>query len=1167
MLRKHLFVFYGFILSLFPFAAGVFATTPAATGIHTFASSSALAEGRWVRISISETGIYQITDAELRKMGFTDPSRVGVYGFGGNLLDEAFSKPHIDDLPEVAVYRDEAKKRILFYGSGLVKWNFAGRQMFVHEVEEADKIRKDTTYIPRFTHRNNPYATEASYFLHQKEAPAVGMGRLASGREGEVVRSFQDYALHEKDEVNIGNTGREMYGESFLYTRTYDFKFSLPAVVADTGIIEVDFIYNVSDAGGTLTGQINGEPFVQSNLQSGVSKYQFARQAFLQTAWIPGDEADKKIRLTFKPGGNNTKTAMLNYIRLNMTRKLQPYGNYTFFRHINARDRLLNYRIDGLSDPVQVWDITNPILPALQEVTTFGQEKGFVPQEKGLREYALVNTQELFPSVTVVGEVENQNLHGLPQTEMVIIVQPKLRSQAERLAEYRRTKDKLSVTVVTPQQLYNEFSSGTPDATAYRLFMKMFYDRSATLGTPPAYLLLFGDGASDNRGIDGSRWKKSVLENCLLTYQSDPSLSEVESYVCDDYFGFLDDNEGGKTDRYGQYTLTSDKLDLGIGRLPVRTTDQAKTVVNKIIAYSDNKVIGNWKNNLCFLGDDGDNNTHMVHADKMVQLIQKDGHEEFVFNKIYLDAYKREMTASGTAYPVAKKKFFDQLQQGALLVNYSGHGATTSITHEKLFMLADAESVNMKRLPVWVTATCDFSRFDDYNTSAGEALLLNPNGGASALFTTTRVVYSDGNLSLNTELIKNLFVKHSDGTRYRMGDVMKLAKCELGAQLNKLNFVLLGDPAMTMSYPEYRMEITEVNGNPADGEPVLMKALSRMTMKGRVLALGSDATASDFNGLVYPTVYDCEESVTAMDNDDTGRPFVFNDRTKKIFAGCDSVRNGEFEFSFIVPKDISYSMKQGMVNLYAYQSSEKEAQGYFKNYILGGTETDIEDDQDPPVIRTLYLNNETFKDGDAVNASPYLYAEIEDNTGINTTGASIGHDLTVTIYSETNSPVKYVLNDYFLTAPGDSRKGTVGFSIPALPDGKYSLELKAWDVFNNSTVRTLSFEVKNGIKPVIFDLRSDRNPVREEVRFLLSHNRPESAVKARIQVYTQMGQCVWDQEMNGMSEFQTTLPITWDLRTASGERVLPGIYIYRASVASDGQHYATKSKKLIILAQ
>ncbi|MGL4294035.1 MAG: type IX secretion system sortase PorU [Bacteroidales bacterium] len=1150
MLRKLLSVFAGILTLWLPFSVDAqLRTQQPVTGIHTFAPSSVLADGRWVRISITETGIYQITDSDLRRMGFTDPAKVAVYGYGGNLLDESFASPHIDDLPKVAFYRDDVKKRILFYGKGLAKWNY-----------------KDG----RFVHQNNFYANEACYFLRQEAETPKGMLLQKEGvAYDRAVDFFHDYALHEKDETNIGSTGREMYGESFLYTRAQTFKFGIEGVIPESSAtVDLDFVYNTNDGGGALIGSIGSRQFMQSSLSNGLGKYYFANRVSGKYSWNnPAD--NPQVNITLKPGGNNTKLALLNYIRLNCQRKLRLYGSYTIFRNILSEQNSLRYQIDeSLSgNAIQVWDVTDPENIIRQDLQQDDRSKiYFTSAVKGLREYVLLDVNASFPGINGWGEIPNQNLHALPQTDMVIIVQPKLRSQAERLAQYRREKDNLHVTIVTPQQIYNEFSSGTADATAYRRFMKMFYDRSVRLGTPPSYLLLFGDGANDNRGIESGRWKKSVLENCLLTYQSEFSLSETRSYVCDDYFGFLDDNEGGKL-KDGYLSLVSDKLDLGIGRLSVRTVTEAKQVVDKIIAYSDNKVVGSWKNNLCFLGDDGDHNLHMDHAEKMVKLVQNAGNHEFVFNKIYLDSYKRENTASGTAYPDAKKIFFDQLQQGALLVNYSGHGATTSITHEKILTLSEAQNLYMKRLPVWITATCDFSRFDHHAVSAGEALLLNPNGGAAALFTTTRVVYSNGNFSINQKMIENLFAKHEDGTRYRMGDIMRLAKCAMSNyDENKLNFLLLGDPSMKMAYPEYRMEITRINDEPVSQIPFEMNALSRVTIKGRVLELGSEETATGFNGILYPTVYDCEEKLLTQDNDQTGA-FTYYDRTRKLFAGMDSVRNGEFDFSFIVPRDISYSGKSGMVNLYAYESNEREAQGYFDGYVLSGTAPEIEDDTLAPIITKLYLNNDSFKDGNVVNNTPYLFAEIEDNTGVNATGASVGHDLAVTIYSDSQIPVRYVLNDYFLTLPGESSKGTLGFSIPQLPDGVYTLELKVWDVYNNSAVRSITFEVKSDLKPVIFDLRTDRNPVQDEVQFIFTHNRPESMLKAKIQVYTQMGQCVWEFEVNGRSDFLTSLPVKWDLRTGSGERILPGIYIYRASLSGDGQHYATKGKKLIVIAQ
>ena len=1147
MLRQYIISSLIFILSCVCF--GIKAQP--VTGKHTFATSSKLSEGIWHKIAIENTDVYQISYSELRKWGFSDPSKVAVYGFGGNIIDESFATPHIDDLPEVAVYHDKDNSRLLFYASGVVKWNYSSSKGFYHE--------------------NNVYSKYGYYFLHQKsdapKSPQVNKASADVINSASVTDEYIDYLVYEKDLESLGNTGREMYGESFNYTRTREFTFDIPGLVANKGKISVDFAVNCN-ATSTLSGTVNGVSFLSGSISSiGSDKYQFAKSFNSNLNYSFDGSGTQKVRLTINPNSGTLKYSNLNYIRLNVTRKLQPYSGATLFRQQPGIGDV-KFNITGNVDKsrLMVWNVSDKTTPVSEELFEESGKLYVIGNDND--EFALIDKKGVFANVSYCGTVANQNLHALAQTDMVIIAAPKMHEQANRLAQFRRENDDLKVLVVAPQQIYNEFSSGTPDATAYRLFMKMFYDRSVTLGNPPAYLLLMGDGACDNRGLNSMNWSSSVLENCLLTYQSVPSLNETESYVCDDYFGFLDDNEGGKLDSYGQITLRSDGLDIGIGRFPVRTPSQAKTMVDKIIAYTSNTEYGTWKNNLVFLGDDGDNNTHMKHAESMVKIIENQNLYEFNFTKIYLDAYKRLSTATGTEYPDAKKEFFENLNSGALIVNYSGHGATTSITHEQLFKLSDAENIKMKKLPVWVTATCDFSRFDQPAMTAGEALVLNPEGGAIAMFTTTRVVYSDGNLRINTELIKNLFDKNTDGTRFRIGDIMKEAKNALGSNTNKLNFTLLGDPSLKLAYPEYKMEITDINGNDMSVvDTVQFKAMENITVKGRVLTLTGNETQSDFNGLIYPTLYDAEETITAVDNDKIGTPFVFNDRTKKLFTGCDSVKNGQFEFSFIVPKDISYSMKSGLLNLYAYCKDKREAQGYFNRYVLGGTSEDIIEDTNGPKINYIFLNSTSFRNGDVVNATPFLYASVEDETGINATGSVIGHDITITIYGEDNSRNKYVLNNYYTTQPGNSAAGTIQYSIPELANGKYTLEFKVWDIFNNSSTAYIEFTVDNSAKPIIFDLSAQQNPVRDEARFLLSHNRPETTVTAKIQVFTQMGQLVYEKDMTASTEFMNSLPIIWDLKTNSGGRVLPGIYIYRAYISSDGQNYAYTSKKLIVLGQ
>ena len=1152
-MRKRLYLFVGLLLFATSFVKAFASNVLATGGIHQYAEQSALSKDKWVRVSVSHTGVYQLTDTDLRRMGFSNPAQVGIYGFGGNMLSESFAKPHIDDIHELGVWRDEAKKRTLFYARGPISWE-----------------AKDG----KFKHRTNPYSTKGYYFLKQKtEAPKAMTGQSSGQNSDKTITSFDSYALHEVDEVNLGATGRMMYGESFLYTPSQQFSLTTPGIkeIEQEAKLDLSFVTNATSAGAKLSVTISDD-VINKTASFSQDSYLLGAEINIAHDFVPASENSTSVRVRFDKNGALVKTARLDYIRVNYQQKLKNTDFFVGFRSLESEQNTLMYKFDIQGKPknLQVWDVTSADNHKSQELIEDEGKMAFVASETGLKEYVLVNTSSIFPDADFVGKVDNQNLHALPQTDMVIIVQPELRQQAERLADYRRKHDSLHVTLVSPQEIYNEFSSATPDATAYRLFMKMFYDRSATQGKAPRYLLLFGDGANDNRGMNSALWTKAMLKNSLLTYQSEYSLNETESYVCDDYFGFLDDNEGGKLDSRGLLTINSDVLDIGIGRLPVRDEKEARQVVDKVIKYSDNEVWGNWKNQLCFMGDDGDHNVHMDHAEDMVSLLKKEGQNGFNIKKIYFDSYKLENSSLGYTYPDVRKELLHQLQQGALLLNYSGHGSTTSIAHERVFLMSDAVNLSMRRLPIWVTATCDFSRYDHPTTSIGEELLLNPKGGGVALFTTSRVVYTDGSKRINTNLLKVLFSKNPDGTRLRLGDVLKESKKAYGidySKPNKLNYSLLGDPSMMMSYPGHNVRITHINGKEVSQEPVLIKALSEVTFRGEILKVGSEEVDTNFDGIVFPTVFDSEEEITTLDNKDTGESFVFKDRNRRLFVGNDSVSKGVFEFSFIMPKDISYSNDYGMLNIYAHDDNGSEAQGYFDNFKIGGTADEVMTDTIGPRITGIYLNNDSFKSGMAVNSTPFLIAYLEDESGINTSGAAIGHDLTATITKNGNTVARYVLNTYFQTDAGNSSNGVVRFSIPELANGKYELHLKAWDLFNNSSQKTVSFEIKSSIKPQIYDLRAKVNPVRDHAEFLLTHNRPESNMSMTIQVYTQMGQLVWEEKLNGSSEYMTDLPITWDLRSFSQTRVAPGIYIYRASISSDGEHYATKSKKLIVLEQ
>ena len=1097
-----------------------------------YASESVLNSGKWVKIQVAEDGIYKLTAADLKKMGFSNLDKVAVYGYGGWPLDEDFSTTYIDDVPEVAVWR--SADYLLFYGKGPRKWEYSS----------SDKS---------FIHTNNPYSNYGYYFVTEKETAGRTMEKAASAAGATLqVTTFDDYVLHEEELVSVNSSGRELYGESFTSTLSRDFTISVPGITNDEGKATLSFI---SRGNGTITMNVDGNALISGSVSVPSDEYEVARELYRERAWMADKGETVKVNIGYSTTGH--KNVHLNYFRLQMKRQLKVYDNYTFFRSLSARGNASRFVIQGADASTLVFDVTDGVNPQQMETSLNGTELSFsIPASASLREFVVVKPSQIKAPVTV-GEVANQNLHALPQQDMIIIAQPNFTTQAERLAEAHRTKDNLTVRVVTPESIYNEFSSGTPDATAYRRFMKMFYDRKTSEADAPKYLLLFGDGSFDNRKLT-SAWKSVDMSNMLLTYQTENSLSS-QSYVIDDYFGFLDDADNKKS-------LQNKKLCLGIGRFPIRTVEQATQMVDKVISYMENKNTGSWKNNLCFMADDGSNTDgfmteHMEFADQLAGYVESE-HPEFLVNKLYYDAYKKDMTA-GT-YPDVRSGLQKLLKDGLLLFNYTGHGGTTALSDEKVLTQTDINQFTYTHLPVWVTATCDFTRFDDLNTSAGEDVFLNKSSGGIALFTTVRVAYSRPNFPINDNVIRNLF-ERNNGRRRTLGEVMQATKNTLSS-VYKLGFCLIGDPAVKIAYSEFGMKVTTVNGQSVDGNSISFKALEKITVEGEVLD-ASGQLVTDFTGIVNPTVKDSKVTVTCLKNSnkDDSPAFTFTDYPNTIFIGNDSVRNGKFSFTFTVPKDISYSNLQGKMNLYAVDTeSGNEAQGNFDNFIVGGTSDTAETDTIGPEIRALYLNDTTFVDGGQVNTTPYFVAELWDKSGVNITGSSVGHDMMLVI--DESTVLSYNLNSYYELLLGEDGTGIVKFPIPALEPGKHTAEFWVWDILNNSTVRTFTFEVVEGLKPFLFDVIATPGIAREQVTFHLMHNRPESRMRVGIMVYDLAGRQLWKHEESGTSGLFENYTVSWDL-TSGGARMRPGVYIYRAAISTDNSKDATKARKFIILGE
>lgn len=1104
-----------------------------------YAAHSQLSSGRWVKIKVEQSGVYRLTASALADMGFTDPSKVSVHGYGGWILDEDFSKgTYLDDVPAIPIWRDG--ESIYFYAKGPVKWEY-------------------NAYDQRFSHTNNPYSTAGYYFV--TDATDVLNMETQASVEGAVrqISTFDDYQVWETESVAVNESGRQLFGESFTTTTSRDFSFTVPGITQDDAIITMRFIAKTSSR-TPVTLEV-GDERLNLSISAPVQYETYTAAVADSGSIVWRGEKNERVNMNVTYGKSGDENAHLDYIRFQMRRALRLYDSQTAFRSTDAIGNVSRFQVGDASSSTIVFEITDTQAPKLVSTALDGSTLSFsISASSQLREFVAFDKNRLNNTPIIVGEINPQDLHGMELPNMVIIVPNAFTSQAERLAEEHRKRDGLKVAVINPEAIYNEFSSGMPEATAYRRMLKMFYDRSTDTNALQ-YLLLFGDGAFDNRGLT-HEWSQnsSLLSNMLLTYQSENSIN-IYSYTSDDYFGVLEDNSGRN--------LASDRMCIGIGRLPVRTYTEARAAVDKIISYMDNTLPGDWKNNITFMADDGSNadtdkQIHMRQANELAQIVQEN-YPEFCINKLYFDAYTKERTGGNASYPDVESNLQKQLRNGVMILNYVGHGNTTSLSDEHVVTQSAIQQYNYPYLPLWITATCDFTRFDALSTSAGESVFLNEKSGGIALFTTTRTVFSGNNANINRALINNLFEKDENGKHLTLGTIIRNAKQALSGDDNKLKFLLIGDPALRLAYPDYEIAVTKINGTPIDeaGTPTI-RALERVTVSGEVRT-PSGVKDPQFSGSLDITVFDSQQTITTLDNFGTGTHFTYTDYPNTLYIGNDSVQQGEFSFTFTVPKDISYSNDFGKMNLYAFNATDSiEAHGSFRDFRVGGTSDTGSDDEAGPEIRYLYLNDTTFVDGGKVNATPLFVASLWDASGINITGSSIGHDMMLII---DNQVVKsYNLNDYYQLS-GEEGTGLVIFSIPELEPGVHTAEFKVWDVLNNSTTQTFSFEVVDDLEPQLIKLYAAPTPAREQVTFYLHHNLPESQLNVRIEVFDMAGRLRWNHEETGSSEAFKAYQLTWNLEGNNGTRLRPGIYIYRASLSSGKSKTVTDANKMIILAQ
>jgi hypothetical protein len=1117
---------------------------------RSYQQSSVLASGNWFRIATGAPGIYKIDIPFLSKLGLNtsnlSSASIRLFGNGGQRLPEAPNGPKYDDLFENALWVEDGgdgilnnTDYILFYAAGPHAWT-------------ADSAQKT------FRHEKNIYSEQSFYYL------AIGAnGKRVNTQAGSpipniTINSYDARYFYELDTVNFLSSGKQWFGEEFssmpgkTLTRTYNVQ--LPSLRNEPGRFSLSAVSRSFGAQGQFNASINGQQVLQQLLPP-VSNgaYDLFAQSMESSGTFSSNTPALAVQLTYVPGGFGAQ-GWLNWFEIHGRGSLSMNGvNQLAFRDWNSRGvgNIGRFILGDAGPQVQVWDITQPLQPVKMNTTLTGSELQFVNDCSHLHEYIAFNNSNFLQPVAI-SRVNNQDLHKPSIVDYVIITHPSLLAEAQRLAQYHRDRSALRVNVVTTEQVYNEFSSGSPDPVAIRDYVKMFYDRAGNDSTlRPRYLLLFGDGSYD--------YKDRIRNNTNLVpaYESDVSLDPLASYTSDDFFGFLDD--GDDISGNGTYLL-----DIGIGRIPAADPASAKAIVDKIIAYTSPQALGPWRNEMTFVADDEDANLHLQDAE-VITGAAKSTAPVFNLDKIYLDAFRQEGGAGGSRYPEVNQAINSKFFNGTLIWNYSGHGGFRRLAEEVVLDQEIINNINNPfRLPLFITATCDVAPYDNpLAGSIGENLLMREKTGAIALMTTTRLVFAFSNRVMNENYIRTALTRKADSTYPTLGEAVRRAKnftyTFFGDVINNRKFTLLGDPALTIGLPEYRVTTTEINAKPVTAVPDTLKALDTYTVSGEITDALGNALPS-FNGTVYPVVFDKPQLQQTKGNDPGSSVTNFSVQKNVLFRGKAKVVNGRFDFKFIVPKDINYSFGQGKIAYYA-DNAVRDGNGVLSNIIVGGTGTGNGDAQGPNL--RAWMNDEKFVDGSITNNAPVLLVKLSDSSGINIMGTGIGHDLVAMLDNDPEQT--FILNQFYEAELDNYQKGTVRYQLPVLEDGMHTLTIKAWDVFNNSSQVSISFQV---IKPEHFTLShvlNYPNPFTTNTSFWFEHNRPGEQMSVFIQVYTVSGKLVKTLRQTIFSTGNRSSEVNWDGRDDYGSKLARGVYIYRLRVkASDGKA-AEKWEKMFIL--
>jgi hypothetical protein len=1098
------------------------------------AQESVLRSGSWSKLAIEKNGIYKINYDLLKKMGFDpakiDPRKIKIFGQGGGMLPQPNSSARPHDLVENAIYVQ-----------GESDGKFDKQDFLLFYAEGPDEFRYDVNR-DIFFYQNNLYSDRNYYFLTVSEDTGKRMGTSENKGTGfPVIREFNDFVYYEQDmlKLNDPKSGREWYGEKFgISTNQYTFPFTVSGIRPGSSFKMVSSVLSQSYTNSSFKVSVNGVFLTEQNIppipntRYGVKAIHKRDTLQLDASALGADTRsshDVKYEFIKDTGASD---GYLDFFLLNFNRSLALYNNQTFFvSGASLAHPVSQFEIASVPAGATIWDITDPADCKTQNFSLNGGTATFSTPTDQLKEFLIFTAAVDAP--TVVGKIDNQNLHGLSAPNLIIVTHPLFKNEALRLAAHRQAFSGWTAQVVTPEEIFNEFSSGRQDVTAIRDFVKHLYDKNpASLKA----LLLFGKCSYDFKD------RSPGNTNFVITYESRNSLHPLQTFSSDDYFAFMEDHEGEWREDPAQHHT----MDIGVGRLPVMTPEEAKNCVDKIIDYDTNKKnFGSWRKQIVFVADDGNGEDgytilHQSQADQLAGFIEQ-LNPAVDTRKLFMGSYAKEIKANREVIPKLTNDIIRAFDRGSLIINYTGHGSEKQWGDENVFNNNTIQELENKVYPFMVTATCEFGRHDNPNEiSSAELAVIQKEGGVIGLVTTARPVNATTNFNLNQAFYEALF-ERQNGRYPCIGEVFRKTKNNSTNGVANRNFSLLGDPSLTLALPADNVQLTEIKT--ASGSDTL-KALSTVIAKGEIQNFNGDKL-STFNGNVEITLFDKETDFVTIGKNDP--PFEYSQWHNALFRGKATVIEGAFQLEFVMPKNIDYAVAPGKMSLYAMDPvTAADAIGSASDFKIGESEPNPLTESNPPQIR-LFMGDTTFVNGGITTPDTWLVAHLADDTGINISSYGIGNNVMAILDDNGET---FILNDYYVASQDDASSGWIHFPIKDLTPGRHRLTLKAWDIHDNSAEASIDFVVTDGESLVIETFGNYPNPFRENTILFFTHNRSGDDLQAQVFIHDLSGAILQSQDITiTESDYKVDL-LQVNSSGDFGKKLSAGLYLARLIVRS-----------------